>query len=71
MRNSGYALHDIFGAYDGLARQGKPDLKEMRNALEELKAVGAQGMPGLSGQYLAGLENRMRELELNSPETNT
>jgi tetratricopeptide (TPR) repeat protein len=62
-----YALHDIFGAYDGLARQGKPDLKEMRNALEELKAVGAQGMPGLSGQYLAGLENRMQELELNSP----
>ena len=66
-----YALHDIFAAYDGLARQGKPNLKEMRKALEELKAVGAQGAPGLSGQYLAGLENRMQELEQNSRETNT
>jgi len=61
-----YALHDIFAAYDGLARQGKPNLKEMRNALEELKAAGARGMPGLSGQYLASLEERMQELERNA-----
>jgi tetratricopeptide (TPR) repeat protein len=61
-----YTLHDIFAAYDGLARQGKPNLKEMRNALEELKAAGARGMPGLSGQYLASLEERMQELERNA-----
>ncbi len=66
-----YALHDIFGAYDGLARQGKLNLKEMRDALEELKASGAQGTPGLSGQYLAGLEKRMQQLERDSRETNT
>jgi tetratricopeptide (TPR) repeat protein len=60
-----YALHDIFAAYDGLARQGKPDLVQMRDALEALKALGVHGMPGLSGQYIASLDERMQELERN------
>jgi len=66
-----YALHDIFVAYYELARQGKPYLKEMRKALEELKATGSQGMPGLSGQHIADLERLMQELELNAGNEST
>jgi len=62
-----YALHDIFVAYYDLAREGKPNLKEMRKALEELKATGTQGMPGLSAQHVADLERATLELELNAP----
>jgi tetratricopeptide (TPR) repeat protein len=61
-----YALHDIFVAYCELARQGKPNLKEMRKALEGLKATGTEGMPGLSRQHIADLETAMQELERNA-----
>jgi len=65
-----YALHDIFAAYYDLARQGKPNLEEMRNALDGLKATGAQGMPGLSAQHIADLERVMDELERAPSEIN-
>jgi tetratricopeptide (TPR) repeat protein len=54
-----YAWHDMFGAYDGLARTGKIDLKEMRHALQKIKETGS-GIPGLDAGYIAQLENTLR-----------
>jgi tetratricopeptide (TPR) repeat protein len=51
----GYAWHDLFAAYDLLARAGHPDLPAMREALRKLKTVAA-GYPGIDmGQLEAAL----------------
>ncbi|WP_284263946.1 tetratricopeptide repeat protein [Bradyrhizobium iriomotense] len=60
--NYAYAWHDMFGAYDGLARRGKIDLKELRHALLKTKETG-QGTPGLDAGYIAQLENTLRGWE--------
>jgi hypothetical protein len=52
----------MFGAYDGLARAGRIDLKEMRHALQKTKETG-QGIPGLDAGYIAQLENTLRRWE--------
>jgi tetratricopeptide (TPR) repeat protein len=57
-----YAWHDMFGAYDGLARRGKIDLKEMRYALQKAKETG-EGIPGLDAGYIARLESTLRGWE--------
>jgi tetratricopeptide (TPR) repeat protein len=61
-----YALHDIFTAYYQLAMQGKPNLKEMRKALDDLKAGYVPGIPGLGEQHIADMEGVMQELERNA-----
>ena len=57
-----YAWHDLFGALDGKARRGEVNVPAMREALAKVKATGA-GQPGLSAEYLAGLEARLATWE--------
>jgi hypothetical protein len=65
-----YAWHDLFAAYDGLARKGRVELDEMRLALEKTRefSAGSQPgtqVPGLDLQYLDSLEVRLHYWELN------
>jgi tetratricopeptide (TPR) repeat protein len=46
-----YAWHDMFGAYDALARSGRLELEPMRHALQKVRETG-QGIPGLGGHSL-------------------
>jgi tetratricopeptide (TPR) repeat protein len=61
-----YAWHDLFAAYDGLAREGRIDLDEMRLALQKTREFsggsepGTQ-VPGLDLQYLDSLEVRLND----------
>ena len=65
-----YAWHDLFAAYDGLARKGRVELDEMRQALEKTRefSAGSQPgtqVPGLDLRYLDSLETLLHYWELN------
>jgi tetratricopeptide (TPR) repeat protein len=65
-----YAWHDLFAAYDGLARKGRVELDEMRHALEKTRefSAGSQPgtqVPGLDLRYLDSLETLLHYWELN------
>jgi tetratricopeptide (TPR) repeat protein len=61
-----YAWHDMFAAYDRLARQGKLELPPMRNALQKVKETG-KGMPGLGDQHIAQLDALLEYWERSAP----
>ena len=63
-----YAWHDLFAAYDGLARAGRIDLDQMRQALDRTRQFSAGStpgtqVPGLSLEYLDSMDARVREWE--------
>jgi tetratricopeptide (TPR) repeat protein len=58
-----YALRDLFLAYDGLARQGRPQLREMRAVLRELQASPRADLQGLDDSHVAELEAKLQELD--------
>jgi tetratricopeptide (TPR) repeat protein len=57
-----YAWHDLFLAYVERAKQGKPDLAGMREALENTRRTG-QGIPGLGEKSLQQLDQLLRYWE--------
>jgi tetratricopeptide (TPR) repeat protein len=57
-----YSWHDMFAAYQELARRGEVDLAAMRRAFENVKQRG-QGAPGLGAQHIDRLERILRGLE--------
>lgn len=61
-----YAWHDLFAAYDGLARQGQLDLAAMREALDRLKTTRT-GHPGLGDDVIADFEARLAAWERSAP----
>jgi tetratricopeptide (TPR) repeat protein len=60
--NHRYTWHDMFLAYNELAKQRKADLDAMRRALDMVKKTGL-GQPGLSAKHIAGLEAIYDDLE--------
>ena len=62
-----YAWHDLFGAYEMLARRDEIDLPAMRAALEGTRLASGTGaataQPGLDRQYLADMERRLQHWE--------
>jgi len=63
-----YAWHDLFAAYDALARKGRIDLDEMRLALQKTRefSAGTQPgtqVPGLGLEYLDSLEATLHHWE--------
>jgi tetratricopeptide (TPR) repeat protein len=57
-----YSWHDMFAAYQELARRGEVDLAAMRRAFENVKQRG-QSAPGLGAQHIDRLERILRGLE--------
>jgi tetratricopeptide (TPR) repeat protein len=53
-----YAWHDLFAAHDMRARAGNVNLPAMEEALAKVRETGF-GLPGLSAEYIAGLEQRL------------
>ena len=58
-----YAWHDLFGAYDALARRGGLNFEEMRHAYLKLRETASAGLAGLGPEYLDQLERRLRDWE--------
>jgi tetratricopeptide (TPR) repeat protein len=56
-----YSWHDMFLCYWELAKQGRPNLGAMRHALAKVEET-ARGQPGLGAQYIAQLEQILRQL---------
>lgn len=56
----GYAWHDLFAILDQRASDGRIDAAALEHALERARATGL-GQAGLSEQYFAGLEQRLRD----------
>lgn len=54
-RNHYYTWHDMFLAYNDLAKQRKVNLDDMRHALDMVRETG-MGQPGLSAKHIAGME---------------
>jgi len=68
-----YAWHDLFAAYDGLARKGRIALDEMRLALQKTRefSAGAQPgtqVPGLGLKYLDSLDATLHYWEQRAAE---
>src|SRR5262249_55249823 len=68
-----YAWHDLFSAYDALARRGRIDVDEMRLALQKTRESSAgllpgTQVPGLSVEYLAKLEDSLHYWERTAAE---
>lgn len=60
-----YAWHDMFGAYNALAKTGKINIEAMREAFQRIKDTG-KGLPGLSSDYIAQLESDLKYWELSA-----
>jgi tetratricopeptide (TPR) repeat protein len=62
-----YAWHDLFAAYDGLARRGRVHLNEMRVALKKTREFSRAGpgaqVEGLDLKHLDSLEELLRHWE--------
>ena len=51
-----YAWHDLFGAYNAMAKEGVLKLENMREAYLKLRKTASAGLQGLGPEYLAQLE---------------
>ncbi len=57
-----YAWHDMFAAYDAMARSGNVKLEDMRQSLQKVKETG-RGIPGLGAEYIGQLDAALARWE--------
>jgi hypothetical protein len=58
-----YAWNDLFLGLEGQARNGKVNLREMRRALERLKATARRSAVGTGGGQSAGVSPGLGTLD--------